>query len=272
MANYSPEQVQSALQAGLVSEEDANYLMEALGNQGSGLGGALGAAGVGTAAGLLGGKGAGMLARKLAEGNPAGMAARAATSKPIPEELMGMQMPGMAANRSAASLGGGAAAGILGAGAGAYGGSQLMGQPGEGVGTEDPRDMAMRILIDPQTSKQQKQQAAMFLEQMQQQEGQEGQGMSGTEMGGMGLGAALGLGAGALAGNAGGKFLSRMAGPTAGGMQDAGRFMGNQLGGGMNVGGAGMATMGAGLGGWGGGEAGEMMTSRPYEDPLAAGM
>lgn len=140
MANYTKENIQAALESGLITDEDAQYLADAL-EPGTPWGGILGGA-----AGLAAG---GMAGAKLGS---------KATQKFLPETSK------LASNNIPEMVGGAALGGL-----GAYGGAELgdamipaaEGEGITGVGFYDEQnrvppmvdqDMALRILIDPNAS------------------------------------------------------------------------------------------------------------------------
>lgn len=196
---YTPEQVQQALQAGLIKPEDAEYLIGALGPQNS-VAGAIGGALLGGAAGGALGKWAGGAAgNALAARESAGAFSKGAGAKAdwmpemTPELLQGN-------NAAMAGMGLGGLAGGIGGG---VGGGMGLASEGMGVGTENPTDMALRVLIDPNSRKEDKQAAAMFLQE-QEAAMQAGQGSNkfgpalGATLGAMGGAALGGLGLPAL--------------------------------------------------------------------------
>jgi hypothetical protein len=132
----------------------------------------------------------------------------------------------------------------------------------------------MRILIDPQTSKQQKQQAAMFLQQAQQ--GGQEEGMSTLNMLGTGASAIGGGLLGGMAGKALARSLGDGLGPVARGAQqmDTRRMlpeaMQNRFMDSVHPGELVGTGLGAGIGA--GASYGLKTALDPYEDPLAAGM
>lgn len=305
--NYTPEQVQQALENGMISEQDAEYLNKALedtmpwGGIAGGIGGAVAGAAMGAGGSKMAADAIGDWGAKAAAKDGASATAGANrkgvsdwmnspvptgnipfTEKALPETTKGQL-----------ALGG---AGALGLGAGgAYAGDTLLPNEGmgvEGAGAMDPsgaqmdQDMALRMLVDPSTPPEVKKK---ILEALQSNpEYQESQ-MDGEEEGGMDALAGAGLGAlgGAALGAAGGQFGAKALGgmtPAAG--DAAGTMMGglkNSVQGlgasgsapafasmpnGLNMGGA----VGGGVGGLAGGGIGALMASgdptKKYQDPL----
>ena len=243
MANYTAEDIQMALEQGLISPEDAAYMQGAL-EPGLPVGGmaagALGAAG----GGYVGSQMTGGMAGKLQSMGPAadgakpnmfqGMAQGAGNFMDTP--LMGSMSRGQA---GLGALG----LGALGAAGYAAGDAMFPGDPGmgiEGQAMENPetgameadRDYMLRLLIDPNVSPKVKKQIMAQLEAAGGMPGAQAQG--GGEGGfpwGQALGTGLGAGAGMVAGGLlGGRFadsgveaaigggLGGLAGALAGGM------------------------------------------------------
>ena len=309
--NYTPEQVQAALDQGLISAEDAAYLNKALEDSfpWGGTAGALGGAAAGAAMGAGGAKLAGDMlgdsakAAKLAPNAPEGAGAKregVANWLNTANPDVGIPFTDMAIQSNKGDVLGGGLGGVAGGVAGGMAGDAMF--PNEGMGVEgkgymDPRsgavnmdpDMALRLLIDPNTPPQVKKQIIGALQnspdyqEMQGGEMEDDGDLDDMGMGGvagLGLGALAGAGLGAVGGHMGANALKGMA-PGAEGMmgtaknwsRDAGaamagapEFMGaNPM---MNYGG--MA--GAGLGGVAGGVAGAMggnALEKRYADPLA---
>lgn len=232
MANYTPEQVQQALDDGLITEQDAQYLTQALESE-VGTGAALG--------GIAGG-------------------------------AMGAMVPGGAMGKLGAAAGG-AALGALAGGAMAPSGGGV-----EGYGAYNPatgqmmlldRDMALRLLMDPNTPPAAKKKLLASLQQLDAQEPPAEQGYGE----GVPWGALTGGLAGALGGGYGGmKVAQRMARPQVGelrlqvpgmeSMAPKAGAMGDILG----------ALGGSAVGAGAGAPLGGMMAPRspsPYADPLA---
>jgi len=267
MAYYKPEDVQAALQSGLITDQDAQYLLDALepgAPVGGMVGGAIGAAGLGALGGALGGGAGAKLAGnfgKATMGADPGMMRKMGAGiadfagKPA---VGGMDMAGL----GAAGLGAGA-----GGTAGAMSGDMMFpGSPGEGVqgqvGPNGPdKDALLRALMDPSTPPKMKQQiVAMLQEQEGPQEDMGEPGEEGAGGGAPGWAEALGgLAGGALGGYGGYK----------GGMK-AGGAMGGLTG---ELAGAGLGALGgAGLGAYGGVQGADAAANAmrsPYEDPLA---
>lgn len=301
MANYTPDQVAAAVKAGLISQEDAQYLMQELQTTGTPWGGIAGGAALGLAGAALGGMGGQAVAKrvgdwgkkavqdfdyqlagsKLPEDSPAfdppGLKDKAKNYLGQGAEFLGRQhkVPGMdnyeVSNLSmlGASAGGGAGAGL-----GAWGGNAMMpAAPGEGVeggpwtaGEDFDRDSALRTLIDPSTPADVKKQIMQMLQQFDQQnppaEQGYGEGMPWGAMAGGALGAALG--------GAGGQQLGKRAPAWLGDTSSIGKSMGDNPGWSQGGLGAGLGALGLG----GGAMAGGAMAPRrpsPYEDPLSVG-
>lgn len=273
MANYTEQDVMAAAEQGLITEQDAEYLLSALqpSNVPMALGAAAGAALGGGVAGMkLLGKGAQKAASQGVDGlGP--ITARAAPPTPRVGSLANYGFTG------AAGLAGGAAGGFAGA---------AMTPPGQGVqGQSGPggmdRDMAMRMLIDPQVPAQQKREILKQLQAMDEQMppseqgyGEEGGGMAGTLMG---IGGALGGGlAGGMSGaKLGARMTPKMGQPFFPPKEGANAFMNGMRGAGSfaaspspMAGGLGLA--GAAAGGFGGAALGDAMfgQSSPYEEPF----
>lgn len=278
MADFTPQDIEAAVAAGLISNEDAATLMESLQPEGMPwgaiAGGALGAV-AGGAAGYKGGGKLGSIlsgsAEKAAPGLMQDMAAGASRTRTMP---MPGGKPGVDFNL--AELGTGAA----GLGAGGVGGAMMggmmdgppemgdyeqggdaMGQAAEGLSDED-RTMALQALTDPNVPPQVKKEILAALQAYDAAEGG-GEEEGGFPWGAVGGGLA-GAGLGALVGPAGRK----MAGMDPGMMQSAGKFMDDapiaKLGGSM---------LGAGGGAMLGDFAQAAMTPSPgqqrrYEDPM----
>lgn len=275
MANYSASDIQAAVDAGLISEQDAQQLMA--GMEGGGIpygqiaGGVAGAALGGVAGAKLGSKAGMGLASKFGGGE--GKLASLANSMGVSGAKA---IPGMA-EHTLGAMGGGAA----GAGMGAYGGQMAGGAvDSEGVGdydpqgepmeqaqgglSEDDRTMALQALMDPKTPPQVKKEILQILQQYDAQEqGTEDMGAEGgQDQNGVPWGAlAGGAAGGALAGYGGAKMASRF-------MPDVGASMGSRM---INspAGKMGGTAMGAGGGAMLGDFAQAAMNRKPYEDPLA---
>ena len=230
MANYTLEDIQNALAQNLISEEDAQYLAQELepgAPVGGMMGGALGAAGLGAAGLMMGGK----AGKKLADSAGDGMFGRA--QKKV-GDFMSKNMEGPDApmdyvrrgdgviesmppvNMGNAMLGG---AGTLAGGVGgAMAGDAMFPNEGEGVqgqaaqmpggGTAMDRDMALRLLMDPNVPPATKKAIMQALQQADEANppGEAGVGADSGMMGGV-LGAGLG---GLMGGAAGSKFGGRM--------------------------------------------------------------
>jgi hypothetical protein len=300
MANYTPEDVNAALQEGLISEEDAQYLLGAL--EPSGVPGAVGATLGGIAGGAAGAKyggkalsGAMGKAGTAMQGvkNPLGgvMDKAGAAMQGVKNPLGGLMkkgapdapmvpkgstkgpqlnadgsIPGAAEDAAAAAAGmrmpsPDAMAGGLGAlGAGAAGGmlGSTMDNPQgvEGDAVVDhankrivaDRDMALRMLMDPNVPAAKKRQILASLQQLDAKHppaeagyGERGGGAMSALLGGIGA-----VGGGMIGGTAGGSLSGRLAGQMAGG------------------------AAGAGVGGLAGVSAGDMMFGKksPYEEPF----
>jgi hypothetical protein len=210
---YKVEDVLTAHQSGLLSDDDRDYLLNALGTQPSMTSGLAGAAAGALGGAALGGF-AGKATRNMLKGDGTeqlGPMADWMTQK-MPDSL-----PGMLANRSQGAMAGAGLGGGLGAMGGGVGGAYAMGEPGEGVGGEDAsqRDMLLRALIDPNVPAREKKKILEMLQSSQEamaaaQEGQGG-GMDWQSMLGGAVGAgAAGLG-GALLGGAGNRALQNAA-------------------------------------------------------------
>lgn len=265
MANYTEQDVSAAVEQGLISEQDAEYLLSALqpSNTPMALGAAAGAALGGGAAGMkLLGKGAQKATPDLV------------TPQAAPQRLGTV---GGYLGTGAAGLAGGAAGGFAG---------NAMAPPGQGVqGQAGPngmdRDMALRMLIDPQVPAQQKREILKQLQALDEQRPPSEQEYDG-EGGGMAsalmsLGGALG---GGLAGGIGGAKLGVRMTPKMGvplfppveggnafmnGMRNVGSFAASP---GPMAGGVGLA--GGVSGGIGGHALGDAMFGQPspYEEPF----
>jgi hypothetical protein len=214
---YTPEQVQQALDAGLIKPEDAEYLVSALGPQTSMAGAIGGALAGGALGGAVGKWGNTKLAGAL--GSEEGMLGMKsdALGKNLTPEMFGGSIPAM----SRGDVGGMALGGLAGGGGGGFGGGMGFASEGQGVGTNDPMDMALRILIDPNAPKEQKKAAAMFLQE-QEAAAQAGQGQGqGSDMFGPAAGAALGGLGGAALGALGGPMAARALSNDKGGIRDS---------------------------------------------------
>jgi hypothetical protein len=272
MANYSEQDVMSALEQGLVTEADAEYLLSAL--DPSPVPAALGALGGAAVGGYAGGRLMSKGADKAAQGvDGLGPLGNRAAPKP------GMNVGGM--------LGGGALGGAAGGMAGAAMTPEGPGLAGRatfnpatgGVGTD--RDMALRMLIDPEVPAKQKRAILQQLQAMDEQMPPAEQGY-GEEGGGL-MSGLMGLGGmaagGALGGTAGMKAGARMTpkmGQAAFPAQEGGNaFMNAMRGAGSamtNPGpmAAGLGLGGAAAGGMGGAALGDMAFGQPspYEEPF----
>lgn len=251
-ARYTAEQIQQALEAGLLSQQDAEYLMQALepgANYGGLAGGALGALGGAALGGMAGAKLGGKFAANTVMDSPA------------------------------ATLG----AGAVGAGLGGWGGAEAgeaMMPPSEGEGVEGQagvnpytgekimeRDFVLRALMDPKIPADTKKELFKMLQAYDTENPP-------AEMGygaGVPWGALLGTLAGGGAGAAlGAKFGPKMAGMMKGQQTDVGSwgddFSNLMARNGDVMGGLAGGAVGAGAGGM----AGSMMapaSASPYEDP-----
>lgn len=159
----TPEQIQEALNAGLINEEDANFLMQqtqssSYAGPGAALGGTLGAAGGGIAgAQLLDNsieKGLGVEGKTL--GNIIGE---------IPEQLQGVsKLPvGKTAGAALGALGGALGGGLAGLGLGS-----LIDKSPEGLDPMKTAQAALAVIFSPESSKEQRAEAAELLHQLHQ--------------------------------------------------------------------------------------------------------
>lgn len=249
----------AAAEQGLITEQDAEYLLSAL--QPSNVPMALGAA----AGAVLGGGAAGM--KLLGRG-----AQKAAPDLVTPQTIPPRRgTVGGYLGTGAAGLAGGAAGGFAGA-AMAPEGQGVQGQSGPG-GMD--RDMAMRMLIDPQVPAQQKREILKQLQAMdaqippsEQEYGEEGGGaMSGL----LGFGGAVGgsLLGGTAGMNAASRWAPKMAQPMLPPVQGGNAFM-NGVRGSTAPANLGGMVLGAPVGGFGGVALGDAMfgQSSPYEEPF----
>lgn len=284
-ARYTAEQIQQALEAGLISQEDADYLMQALepgtnwGGIAGGVAGALGGAALG-----------GMAGKKLADKFMPAAIDGAVSHPNMPKMVQDLMTNDNQIGRLATGdvIGGGLGAG-LGVGPGAMAGNAVM-PPSEGEGVAGSaammntqegsraildKDMALRMLVDPNTPPEVKQKILAALEAAGGSDqvpifGQEADQMGiPQDQAGVPWGAILGTLAGGGAGAAlGAKFGPKMAGMFNGSQvgsmaDDFGNLMARN---GDMMGGMAGGAVGAGLGGM----AGSMMapaSASPYEDP-----
>lgn len=257
MAYYKPEDVQAALQSGLITEQDAQYLLDALepgASIGGLVGGSLGAMGLGALGGSLGGTAGSKLAGKFGQaplGEGAGVM-RKMGAKAADPDVAGLGGAGLGA----------AVAGTAGAMSGNMIGNMMFpGSPGEGVrgqvGPNGPdKDALLRALVDPNVLAKTKQQIMAMLQE--QESMQEGMGETGKE-GAPGWAEVAGGLAGGLAGGSAGANLGQFAGRKFG---LAGELAGIGMGG--------LGGLGAGAyGGVRGADAIANAMRSPYEDPLA---
>jgi hypothetical protein len=267
--NYTPEQVQAALDQGLISPEDAEYLNKALedsmpwggmagGLAGAAAGAAMGAGGSKLAADALGNSAA---AAKAAPGAaPEAGAKRQGTADWMNTKTPEMGIPGtdsmLQPSYGELALGG---AGAVGGGiGGAMAGDAML--PNEGMGVEgkgytDPRtggttmdpDMALRLLTDPNTPPGLKKQIIEALQRSQDYQDMQGGGemgggeMGGEEGGGMDLGGMLGMAGGALGGAALGGAAGHFGAKGLADMAPGGAGMMGSMKNGLQSGGAAMA-------------------------------
>lgn len=287
MADFTQQDVEAAVAAGLISDSDAQELMASLEPSGVPWGAMAGGAAGALAGGAVGAKAGGKLGSILgnsAETARLGRAAFANSEVPPVGMMEGLSrgasaprsIPGMDQKFSGAEMGS-AGLGMLGGGAGGAmmggmmdgppemgdyeQGGDAMGQAAEGLSDED-RTMALQALTDPNVPPQVKKEILAALQAYDAAEGG-GEEEGGFPWGAVGGGLA-GAGLGALVGPAGRK----MAGMDPGMMQSAGKFMDDapiaKLGGSM---------LGAGGGAMLGDFAQAAMTPSPgqqrrYEDPM----
>lgn len=257
---YTPEDIQNALAQNLISQEDAQYLMGALEPQGSALGaagGALAGAALGGAGGRLAKHGFGALAGRETPGTMQDVGKWG--MQKMPDEVGGVGMPGMIADRSKGAMAVGSGLGAMGSVGGGMAGSAMAGGPE--LGGEEVNAL-IGALMDPQTPKKDKAMIMAYLQSQGAMPEEQDEGMPWGAMIGSGLGALAG---GAAGGAAGQKFMSKMAPSMEQAMPE-----GMGLGMGLNRGGAAGGGAGALLGGGAGALGGNaMFPASNYEDPLA---
>lgn len=278
MAQYTREDVQSAVDGGLIGEDDAQALLEALEPEMSG--GAMAATGLGALAGaglgaLAGSKGLKTLGSKLGGENKLGkFLGKQSTSVWNNADTTQGQQLGL--------MGGG----LLGSGLGALGGdlggeAAFPGNPGSGLQAQSPDangnldyDSLLAILVDPSAPGDLKRQAMQMMQQLNQGMSQEQPQLGAEDTGGFPYGAAGGAAVGIGSVGAPSAYYGNKLGASMAGAEGAGRF--SQFAGkpmvksanpmGMALGGLGALAGGAGMG-----LAGSEMFDQGsrYRDPLS---
>jgi hypothetical protein len=267
---FSPEQIQSAVESGLITQEDADSLLQQM--EGDMPWGAAAGATVGGLAGAgIGALVGGPMGKKLS-GAMSNLAGSNAVSKGL--KTAGEYGEGAFKGGTRSQLGGDIAGAATGLGAGGMAGSAAGGMmDSEPQGLSDEQQQLIQALMSPETSPEDKKQILAMLQQMEQGGGEgdpneqepdqdvdDGSGFPWSQAAGGAAGAAIGASLGAGAGH--------MATRGAAGM------MGKPRLGGFNAAQMGGAGAGLGLGGAGGiGAMGMMMDPRKqqYADPLGQG-